>query len=100
MRELGLLRAVGMDKRQLRSAVRWEAMLISVLGALVGIALGGFLSYAIVTSLEGFGLGRFAIPVAPLVVIVVLAAVLGTLASIRPARRAARLPLLEAIATE
>jgi len=99
-RELGLLRAVGMDRRQLRSAIRWEAVLISVLGALVGISLGLLLSWALVTSLAGFGLNSFAVPVTSLVVIVVLAAVLGTLASIRPARRAAKLQILDAIATD
>ncbi len=99
-RELGLLRAVGMDRRQLRSAIRWEAVLISVLGAVVGISLGLTLSWALVTSLAGFGLNRFSVPVPSLVVIAVLAALLGTLAAVRPARRAARLEILEAIGTE
>ncbi len=99
-RELGLLRAVGMDRRQLRSAIRWEAVLISALGTLVGLGLGLLLSWAIVTSLEGFGLSRFAVPIQPLVAIAILAALLGTLASIRPARRASRLAILDAIATE
>lgn len=99
-RELGLLRAVGMDRRQLRSAVRWEAVLISVLGALVGISLGLLLSWALVTALGGFGLNSFAVPVTSLVVIMVLAALIGILASILPARRAAKLQILDAIATE
>ncbi len=99
-RELGLLRAVGMNRSQLRSAIRWEAVLISVLGALVGISLGLLLSWALVTSLGGFGLNSFAIPVMPLVVIVVLAALLGTLASVRPAQRAAKMTILDAIATD
>ena len=99
-RELGLLRAVGMDRGQLRSAVRWEAVLISVLGALVGISLGMLLSYAMITALEGFGLNSFSMPLGSLVIIVVLAAILGTLASIRPGRRAAKLQILDAIAHE
>ncbi len=99
-RELGLLRAVGMDRRQMRSTIYWEAVLIAVLGSLVGIALGVGLSYALVRSLSGFGLSQFALPVPSLVVIVVFAALLGTLASIRPARRAAKLAILEAIATD
>jgi putative ABC transport system permease protein len=99
-RELGLLRAVGMNRPQLRAAVRWEAVIISVLGALVGIAIGILLSWALVTSLAGFGLNQFALPVASLLVIVVLAAGIGVLASILPARRAARLPILDAIAHE
>ena len=99
-RELGLLRAVGMNQPQMRSTIRWEAVLISLLGALVGIALGLLLSWALVSSLAGFGLNSFAVPVTSLVVIVVLAAALGTLAAERPARRAAKLEILDAIATE
>jgi len=75
-------------------------VLISLLGAVVGIGLGIFLSYALVSSLEGFGLKHFALPGGSMVVIMVLAAVLGVLASIRPARRAARLAILDAIAEE
>jgi len=89
-----------MDRKQLRSAVRWEAVLISVLGSLVGIALGLLLSWALVEALGGFGLNHFAVPVPSLVVITVLAALLGVLASILPARRAARMEILDAIATE
>ncbi len=89
-----------MNRNQLRSAIRWEAVLISVLGALVGIALGLLLSWALVTALGGFGLNSFAVPVPSLIVIVVLAALLGTLASVRPARRAAKLAILDAIATD
>jgi putative ABC transport system permease protein len=100
VRELGLLRAVGMDRRQLRGMVRWEAVMISVLGAVVGLVLGTGLSWAVVTALGREGLDRFAVPPAPLVVIVLAAALLGVLASILPARRAARLPVLEAIANE
>ncbi|MGK2947200.1 MAG: ABC transporter permease [Acidimicrobiales bacterium] len=99
-RELGLLRAVGMTRRQLRSAIRWEAVLISTLGALVGLGLGLVLSAAVLKALESQGLSEFTVPVVTLAVMVVLAAVLGTLASIRPARRAAKLAILDAIATE
>jgi putative ABC transport system permease protein len=99
-RELGLLRAVGMDRRQLRAALRWEAVLISLLGTVVGLGLGLLLSSALVRSLEGFGLTRFSVPVGTLAVIVAGAAALGVVASWRPARRAARLDVLEAIATE
>lgn len=99
-RELGLLRAVGMDRGQLRSAIRWEAALISALGALVGLGLGLVLSWALLKALEEQGLSEFTVPIPSLVVIMVLAAVLGTLSSIRPARRAAKLEILDAIATE
>jgi putative ABC transport system permease protein len=99
-RELGLLRAVGMVRGQLRSAIRWEAVLISVLGTLVGLGLGLVLSRALVQALEDFGFTQFAVPVSTLVVMAIIAAVLGVLASIGPARRAAKLDVLEAIATE
>jgi putative ABC transport system permease protein len=99
-RELGLLRAVGMARAQLRSAIRWEAVLIAVLGTVVGLALGLVLSWVLVTALEGFGLTTFAVPFGTLLIQVVVAAALAVLASIRTARRAARLNVLEAIATE
>jgi putative ABC transport system permease protein len=99
-RELGLLRAVGMNRRQLRSAVRWEAVLISVLGTLVGLAIGLALSWALITALESQGLSQFAVPVGSLAGITVGAALLGTMASILPARRAARLGILQAIAED
>jgi putative ABC transport system permease protein len=99
-RELGLLRAVGMARDQVRSTIRWEAVLISVLGTVIGLAMGLALSWVIVQALGDFGLTRFAVPVGTMVVVVVIAALLGVLASVRPARRAARLDVLQAIATE
>jgi putative ABC transport system permease protein len=99
-RELGLLRAVGMDRSSVRSSVRWEAVLIAGLGAVVGVLLGLLLSTALVKSLGGFGLSTLSIP--PFGVLFVIAATigLGTLAAVRPARRAAGLSILDAIATE
>jgi len=99
-RELGLLRAVGMTRGQLRSAIRWEAVLISTLGALVGVGVGLVLSWAVLKALESQGLSDFTVPIPTLVAIVVIAAVLGTLSAIRPARRASKLPILDAIATD
>jgi putative ABC transport system permease protein len=100
-RELGLLRAVGQNRRQLRSAVRWESVIVAVFGTVGGLAVGTFLGWGLmraIRSQEGFGL--FAVPVTPLAVILALAAVAGVIAAIRPARRAARLDILDAIATE
>jgi putative ABC transport system permease protein len=99
-RELGLLRAVGMARDQVRSTVRWEAVLISVLGTLVGLGMGLALSWVIVQALGDFGLTRFSVPVGTMLIVVVIAALLGVLAAVRPARRAARLDVLQAIATE
>lgn len=99
-RELGLLRAVGMVRRQLKSMIRWEAVLIAVLGTVVGLALGIVTSYAMIQALEGFGLTEFDLPVGSLLVQVMIAAALAVVASVLPARRAARLDVLQAIATE
>jgi putative ABC transport system permease protein len=99
-RELGLLRAVGMHRGQMRSTVRWEAVLISLVGTLVGLGLGLVLSWALIVALESQGLTKFAVPTGQLVVITIVAALLGTAASILPARRAARLAILDAIAYE
>jgi putative ABC transport system permease protein len=100
-RELGLLRAVGQSRSQVRSSVRWEAVIVAVFGTIGGLAIGTFLGWGLMQAInaqEGFGI--FAAPVTPLVVILGLAAVAGVVAAIRPARRAARLDILAAISTE
>jgi putative ABC transport system permease protein len=100
-RELGLSRAVGQDRSQVRSTVRWESVIIAVFGTIGGISLGGFLGWGIVRALkaqEGFGV--FALPVVPLAVIVGLAAAAGVVAALRPARRAAKTDILAAIASD
>jgi putative ABC transport system permease protein len=98
-RELGLLRAVGMNRQQLRSSIRWEAVLISVLGTLVGLVVGLVLSSAVIKALASNGLSEFKMPVVGLIRIVILAFLLGWLASIRPSRRASKMAILDAIAT-
>jgi putative ABC transport system permease protein len=99
-RELGLLRAVGMDRSSVRSSVRWEAVLIAALGAVVGVLVGLLLSTALVKSLRGFGLETLSIPPIGILIVIAATIALGTLAAVRPARRAAGLSILEAIATE
>ena len=99
-RELGLLRAIGMDREAVRSSVRWEALLISTLGAVVGVLMGIVLSVALVKAMKGFGLATFAFPTVGLLIVIVVTIALGTLASVRPARRAASLSILDAIASE
>jgi putative ABC transport system permease protein len=98
--ELGLLRAVGMTRPQTRSAVRWEAVLVALLGTGLGIMIGVFFGWSISVAIGGEGLGTFSMPVIPIVVIALLAVLGGVLASLRPAMRAARLDVLRAIATE
>ena len=97
-RELGMLRAVGMSRRQVRSMIRCEAVVIAVLGAVLGVAVGVFLGWAFVTALGDEGLGELAVPTRQLLLYVALAGVAGVVAALGPARRAARLDVLAAIA--
>lgn len=99
-REVGLLRAVGMNRRQVRRTIRWEAVIISVFGALLGVALGTALGWATVAAMAEDGLGEFVIPFANLSAYVGLAALAGVVAAIGPARTASRLNILDAIAYE
>lgn len=98
-RELGLLRAVGMTQRQLRRMIRYEAMIIAVFGSLLGLALGIAFGVAMVTALKSEGI-NLAFPVSQLVIFLVLAGIAGLVAGIPPARRAARLDVLDAISHE
>ncbi|MGH9012619.1 MAG: ABC transporter permease [Acidimicrobiia bacterium] len=99
-RELGLLRAVGMSRRQLRSSVRWEAVIIAVLGTLVGLAIGVFFGWAVIKALRDQGFEKFAPSVGQLIIIVIAAGIAGVVAALFPARRAAKLDVLRAISTE
>ncbi len=98
-RELGLLRAVGMTRPQMRSMVRWESVVIALLGTLLGIVLGSFFGWATVTAASDEGLAVLRIPVGQLAIVAVVAALAGVWAARRPAKRAAKLDVLEAIAT-
>jgi putative ABC transport system permease protein len=95
--ELGLLRAVGMTRAQLRRTVRGEAVIIALLGAVEGLVVGTLLGWAVVAALESQGINRLSVPVIQLVVVVLLAAVAGVVAAAAPGRRAARLDVLAAI---
>jgi putative ABC transport system permease protein len=98
-RELGLLRAVGLQRRQLRRMIRVESVLIAVYGALLGIAIGLAFGAAIVVALHDQGISVFAVPVTRLLWVLVAAGLAGVVAAALPARRAARLNVLDAIAT-
>ncbi|PSK93829.1 putative ABC transport system permease protein [Haloactinopolyspora alba] len=99
-REVGLLRAVGLSRRQLRRTVRLESIVIAVLGAVLGVALGVVFGIALQQAVSGQGLEVLALPAGRLAVFVVLAGVVGVLAAVWPARRAAKLDVLRAITTE
>jgi putative ABC transport system permease protein len=96
-REVGLLRAVGMQRRQLRASVRWEAVLIALLGTVVGVALGLGFGWALVKALGSQGIDQLAIPAARVAVVVVAGAIAAVLAAALPARRAARADVLQSI---
>src|SRR3954452_7025270 len=95
--ELGLLRAVGMSRRQLRSSVRWESVIIALLGTILGLIIGVVFAWAMVKALHDEGIEKFALAPVQLAFIVVLAALFGVLAAAWPARRAAKLDVLESI---
>lgn len=99
-REIGLLRAVGMTRGQVRAMVRWESVLIAVFGALLGLLVGVGFGVALQRALAGEGLSELDIPTARLGVYVVLAGLAGVVAAVAPARAAARLDVLRAIAYE
>jgi putative ABC transport system permease protein len=96
-REIGLLRAVGMKRRQVRAMVRSEAVILAIFGAVIGIVIGTGMGIALVSSLK---LTNTAVPAGSLVVFLVLSGALGLVAATWPARRAAKLDLLAAIAAE
>ena len=99
-REIGLLRAVGMTRRQARSMIRWEAAIIAVFGAVLGTVLGVAFGWAAVTAIPDSVVNTFAIPYGSLLGFIVASAVAGLLAGMYPAWRAGRMNVLDAIRTE
>ena len=98
-RELGLLRAVGMTRRDVRRMVRYESVITAVFGALLGLVLGLFFAFVVIQALSGEGI-TFALPIGQIVSLLIFAIVVGVVAAIFPARRASRLDVLKAIAYE
>jgi putative ABC transport system permease protein len=100
-RELGLLRAVGETRSQLRSMVRWESAIIAVFGTFGGLLLGVFLGWGFMQAFKtDQGFGTFSAPIGQLVTIFVVGGVFGVLAGVLPARRAAKLNILDSIAAD
>ncbi len=98
-RELGMLRAVGMTRRQTRRMIRHESVITALIGAALGLPLGIFLAALVTSALGQYDL-RFELPLGQLIVLVVVAVIAGLLAAITPARRAAKLNPLEALQYE
>jgi putative ABC transport system permease protein len=96
-RELGMLRAIGTSRRQVRKMIRYEAIITALLGGILGAVLGVILALVVTRPLEDF---KLAIPFGSLVALLVLSAIAGIGAAVLPARRAAKLDVLEALAYE
>src|SRR5215469_3589395 len=99
-RELGLLRAVGQTRSQARSLVRWESVLTALFGTAGGVILGTFLGWAVVKASASTALASFSAPPTQLLILLAAGAAAGVLAGLRPARRAARLDMMQALATQ
>jgi putative ABC transport system permease protein len=98
-REIGMLRAIGTTRRQVRWIIRWESVITSVIGAVLGLLVGIVLALLITTGLQGQGI-EYTLPIGQLLIWVVFAIFFGIVAAAFPARRAARLDVLQAIAYE
>jgi len=96
VRKLGLLRAIGMDRRTVRAMIRWEAVMIAAIGATIGLGLGAFIGWAVSRDLDL----PATLPAGQLILVAAAAITTGVLAAALPARRAAQVNMLRAIATQ
>ena len=99
-REIGLLRAVGMNRRQTRRSVRWEAVIVSIFGAVIGIVVGTFLGVVLSLAVPDDVISKLAFNPAIIVAILVGAVIAGLVAALYPSYKASNMNILESIATE
>jgi len=99
-REIGLIRAVGGFRKQVRSAIRWEALIIAAFGLLAALTIGVFFGYVLIRNMGEEGIDVFRLPIGTLVLVTAITAVLTWLAALLPAAWAGRRPILAAIASE
>mgnify|MGYP006296590499 FL=1 len=98
-REIGLLRAVGMTRSQVRFTVVGESVITSMFGAVVGVVLGIGEGLALIGTLADGGISAFSLPLGSTIVILILAFVIGVIAAVYPARRATKVDIMQAIST-
>jgi putative ABC transport system permease protein len=98
-REIGMLRAIGLSRRQTRRMVRYESVITSVIGGILGTIVGIFFGFVMSKGLENQGI-QFSVPVGQLIVFLIVSALVGVCAAILPARRASRIKVLEALSYE
>jgi putative ABC transport system permease protein len=98
-RELGLLRAVGMTRSQLKTSIRWEAVIISLFGTILGLVVGLALAFALQQAVKDEGVNVFDVPWGQVVIIVVIGALIGVISAVRPAKRASKMDVLDAISS-
>ena len=96
-RELGLLRAIGMTRRQVRRMVRWEAVIIALFGGILGVAMGILFGLAATAAIDTSIVSELSIPVRSVIQYLLISAIFGIIAAILPAYRASRLKVLDAI---
>ncbi|MCA9346540.1 ABC transporter permease [Candidatus Saccharibacteria bacterium] len=99
-REIGMLRAIGMTRKQVRRMIRMEAIIIALFGALLGISVGSFFAWVILRALESEGISGYVFPVVQMIIYFIFAVIAGIFAALLPARKAARMDVLKAIYTE
>ena len=99
-REIGLLRAVGMNKRQTRRSIRWEAIIVSTFGALIGIVLGTFLGVVLSLAVPDDIVSKLAFNPGIIIAILIGAVIAGFLAALYPSYKASNMNVLDAISTE
>lgn len=96
-REIGMLRAIGMTRRQTRRMIRYESIIIALFGAVLGVIMGAFFAWAVLKALESEGISGYSVSGTQIFTYFVLAIIAGIFAAAMPARKAAKMDVLKAI---